>query len=207
MSTAPYNQNAYGLTQALINVFPAPIVSQRAPTTADKADYGTLWIYQPTNAAYVLTSIVNNSANWGGLTGGSGSFTNLTVSGTSNLTGLLTATGGITSPANIVTTSTGQINSATTMTAGTGLTITTGNGLASAGMFVATGVGSGSGLIASQTGIAGGSVTYVNGTGTGFVVAPTTGSATTASSGFLKFYTHNGTSVVTAYVPYWQATS
>src|SRR5690348_14483179 len=82
----------YGLTQALQQVFPTPIVAKRAPTTSDKAQLGTLWV-QPVNtsgsavnSAWVLTSIISNSATWSDISGGAGSFTTLTVNpGPTNL--------------------------------------------------------------------------------------------------------------------------
>jgi len=82
MSSIQYPLSAYGLTQALINVFPQPIVSPSAnPTTSNKAQIGTLWINKSANTAYILTSIVNNLANWQLLEtgGGAGVFTSLVV--------------------------------------------------------------------------------------------------------------------------------
>ena len=69
----------YGFSQALNAVFPAPIISNRAPTTADRAPLGQVWIKKSTNDFYVLTSIVNNLANWTTNTNGSGIFTSITV--------------------------------------------------------------------------------------------------------------------------------
>ncbi|HSC25145.1 MAG TPA: hypothetical protein VLB80_02915, partial [Candidatus Babeliales bacterium] len=76
---------AYGLSEALPVMPPSPIVAKRAPTSSDKAPLGTLWI-QPTtaagvavNAAWVLTSIISNSASWEDISGGAGLFTSLTV--------------------------------------------------------------------------------------------------------------------------------
>jgi len=49
----------YGLTEALPNLAPFPIVAKRVPTTADKGyAIGQLWIVPSTNSAYVLVSIV-----------------------------------------------------------------------------------------------------------------------------------------------------
>jgi len=93
MSVQPINLVAYGLTNALQNVFPFPIVSLRIPTTADKAQIGTLWVYKTGNAVYVLTSIVNNLANWVLLEvgGGAGVFASLAVTpGPISLTGTTT---------------------------------------------------------------------------------------------------------------------
>jgi len=87
MSSIQFTQTAYGLSQALINVFPVPIVSPSAnPTTSNFAQIGTVWINKSANAAFILTSIVSNSANWINLVGGAGVFTSLTVNpGPTNL--------------------------------------------------------------------------------------------------------------------------
>ncbi len=87
MSSTQFTQTAYGLSQALINVFPVPIVSPAAnPTPSNHAQIGTIWINKSANSAFILTSIVNNAANWQTLTGGSGIFTSLTVNpGPTNL--------------------------------------------------------------------------------------------------------------------------
>ena len=82
------NQNtnvAYSLNQPLSNIFPAPIASNRAPLTTDKAPIGTVWVQKSTNDAWILTSIVSNAATWSSITGGAGSFSSLTVSGASNI--------------------------------------------------------------------------------------------------------------------------
>jgi len=80
-----FKQVNYGLTQPLINESQPPIVAMRAPTTADFAAIGSLWI-EPKNSsgttvngAWVLTSIISNSANWENLTGGAATLTSLTV--------------------------------------------------------------------------------------------------------------------------------
>ena len=73
---------AYGLSQPLIGVPNEPIVSQRAPTTADRAAIGTLWIDQPTNTPYILTSIVDNIATWVFASGGSSVLSIVTSAGT-----------------------------------------------------------------------------------------------------------------------------
>lgn len=55
---------AYGFTQSLIGVPVQTIIAQRVPTSNDKAPLGTFWINQLTNLVYVITSIVDNVANW-----------------------------------------------------------------------------------------------------------------------------------------------
>ena len=98
MANKPFIQVGYGLTQALINTAPYPIVAKRAPTTSDTGYLiGTLWV-EPVNTsntavngAWILTSIINNSATWESITGGSGTFTSLTVTpGPISLTGTTT---------------------------------------------------------------------------------------------------------------------
>lgn len=76
--TAP-NQ-ALGLQNALQNLAPQPIVAQRAPGTSDIAQVGSLWVDVPSDAWYVLTSVVAGSANWEGQSGGTGTFTNISAS-------------------------------------------------------------------------------------------------------------------------------
>lgn len=70
----------YGLTNALPNIFPAPIVSSRAPTANDTAQIGQVWIDKPANQVYVLTSVVANVATWVSSAGGGGIFSSLSVS-------------------------------------------------------------------------------------------------------------------------------
>lgn len=72
MATQQFNQVTYGLTQPLYPEFQQPIVSHRNPTTADKAQFGTVWLNQTTNGFFVLTSIVANQAMWATGSGGTG---------------------------------------------------------------------------------------------------------------------------------------
>lgn len=69
----------YGLTNALQDLSPQPIISQRAPTTRDFAEIGTIWVDQPRNDSFILTSVVANSASWINAGGGTGTFNNLEV--------------------------------------------------------------------------------------------------------------------------------
>lgn len=64
MSVRQQQNVVYGLTDALTNVPLLPIVANRAPTTGDMAAIGTIWVFKTQNLAYVITSIVNNEANW-----------------------------------------------------------------------------------------------------------------------------------------------
>lgn len=86
MATIPKLNVGYGLTNALLNVFPSPLVALRDPQSTDKAQMGTIWVNKAGNNAFVLTSVVNNAASWVGLAG-AGTFNSLDVTGTTNLTG------------------------------------------------------------------------------------------------------------------------
>src|ERR1700733_13526237 len=97
---------AYGLSQPLIGVPNEPIISQRAPTTSDRAAIGTLWIDQPTNTPYILTSIVEHVATWVFASGGSSVLSIVTNSGTAiPVAGVINLIG----INNIITTAAGNI--------------------------------------------------------------------------------------------------
>ncbi len=56
---------AYGIHNALQKLSPIPIVSNRAPNGNDKNfSIGQIWIDQPNDDSYILTSITNNQGNW-----------------------------------------------------------------------------------------------------------------------------------------------
>lgn len=65
---AKYNkriETGYGLSSALPNLFPAPIIAQRAPTAADNGyPIGQFWIDQPNNDSFQLTSVTATAATW-----------------------------------------------------------------------------------------------------------------------------------------------
>jgi len=76
------NQVAYGMGSPRVDVFNAPIVSERAPTNRDRAEIGTIWCKKDvanTDNVYVLTSIVANVSNWTSCGGGPGVFDVVTV--------------------------------------------------------------------------------------------------------------------------------
>ncbi len=156
------NNAAYGLSNALADIFPAPIVSQRAPTTSDFAEIGTVWIDQPANDAFILTNNTGGSSNWTPVGGGPGQFTDLTVTGTSHLEGAVTADAGITVTAGNIAVTAG------TVTGGTGLIATTGGLTVSAGGAMVTGTTNinTSGAAATSIGTGTGNVTLGNTTGT-----------------------------------------
>jgi hypothetical protein len=70
----------YGVGQALIQLPPAPIIAQRAPTSKDLAQLGTIWVDVPNSTIYMLASITSNVPNWTTSPGsGVGTFTAVTV--------------------------------------------------------------------------------------------------------------------------------
>lgn len=76
---------AYGVGSPLQFIPTQPISSTRDPVTGDFAELGTIWANKSTNAAWVLASIVSNSATW----------TPMTVNaGATITTGNLTVTAG-----------------------------------------------------------------------------------------------------------------
>lgn len=79
MSVLTQQRVAYGLSDALLNVGQLPIISLRAPTTGDKAELGTIWIFKPQNLAFILTSIVNNEAQWVNISQSPADFVRFTV--------------------------------------------------------------------------------------------------------------------------------
>jgi len=54
----------YGVGDDLLELPPSPIISDRAPTTSDRAEYGTMWIDKSSDSAYTLTTITANLSNW-----------------------------------------------------------------------------------------------------------------------------------------------
>jgi len=118
-----YRNVGYGLNNALQSLANPPIVSQRAPTFSDFATEGTIWVDKSTGAYFVLTSIAGGQANWEGQTsGGSGTFSDVSVTGTSG-TVLEVASGGNTVlGGNLNVTGTANL-AATTITGNTSLTL------------------------------------------------------------------------------------
>lgn len=85
MAISQKSNVAYSFNQPLSGIFPAPIVANRAPLSTDKAQVGSVWIYKALNQAWILTSVVNNSASWVSVSGAAGTFSTLAVSGNSTL--------------------------------------------------------------------------------------------------------------------------
>jgi hypothetical protein len=208
-----YNQVAYGLSQGLIQEPPTPIIANRAPTSNDIGyPLASIWIFKSSNAAYILTSVVSNAANWLLLevSGGSGVFTTVTASGNITSTGgNISATVGSVSAGTTVTAGTGVV-AGTTVVAGTGITATTGNISASAGNVQASAGVIGAAVIATgdlggtaaETTLTNVSVPVAGGTGAFTITSATTSGAAT-NAGFLKMYV--GTTAV--FVPYYTTTA
>ena len=77
-----------------VKVFPEPIISERAPLANDRAEIGQVWIDQPNDDIYFLTSVIANVSTWINAGGGTGTFHALTVTTTAAIgTTLLVGTG------------------------------------------------------------------------------------------------------------------
>jgi len=59
-----FQKRGYGLSSPLEDIFPAPIIADRIPTTSDIAELGTLWIDTNTENAYILVAVSANTASW-----------------------------------------------------------------------------------------------------------------------------------------------
>ncbi len=79
------NNLAYGLNNALQNLSPLPIIAKRAPSSRDIGEFGQPWVYN--DQVWMFTS----QATWTELAaaGNSGTFTELTVNGPTELNGEL----------------------------------------------------------------------------------------------------------------------
>lgn len=62
-------RQAYGLGTPLQGMHPLPIVADRAPLTSDRGyPIGQVWINQPLDDAFILTSVAANLAHWDSIT-------------------------------------------------------------------------------------------------------------------------------------------
>lgn len=139
MAVYKKNNRGYSLGSPLSDIFTPPIVAQRAPTTSDHAEIGTVWVDKPNDDVYFLTSIVANSATWINAGGGTGTFHALDVETTVTFEAFATAGVVLNSAAGVLSTAaatngqvligrTGLIPVWSTLTAGGGITITEGVG-------------------------------------------------------------------------------
>lgn len=130
------NNVGYGLSNALQNLAPLPIVANRAPSTSDSGQIGQIWVWPSQDEAWILVSNANASATWNLIesSGGPGIFSSLLVNpgpvttqgtGAVNIsadavaTTVNIATGGAAKAVTIGSTNT---SSATTIQGGTGKT-------------------------------------------------------------------------------------
>jgi mucin-19 len=163
---------AYGLSDALLNVFPAPILSNRDPNPNDKADIGQMWVNTLDSGVFVLASIISNHATWASITG-DGTITTVTTDAGNAVpaAGVIDIAGGLnmnTSGAgNTVSINLDASPSVTgSLTAATGITTTGGNILASAGTVTGhTGVIATTGNIVATAGEVNAGTTMTAGTG------------------------------------------
>ena len=72
-------QTSYGYPNPQANLFPDPVVINRAPTGADQGEIGQEWIDTSANGVYFLTSIANGQSVWTSSSGGAGVFSSLVV--------------------------------------------------------------------------------------------------------------------------------
>lgn len=78
----------YGYPNPQAGLQQEPLVQQRAPTTADSAELGVIWIFKPAQSAYILVDNSGGVNTWNLLEsgGGGGVFSSLTVNpGPTNL--------------------------------------------------------------------------------------------------------------------------
>ena len=145
-------QTNYGYPNLSADQAQEPIVANRAPTTNDGAELGTIWVDKSANDFRILCDNTAGSFSWTGVTGGATTLTSLTVNpGNAVITaGDLTVTAGTTTVGALVagaTTITGNvgITGDLTVTGAGAMTITTGAGIdvdaATASSYVVTGAG------------------------------------------------------------------
>lgn len=90
------SNTVYGYPNPQLSAFPDPIVAQRAPTTADKAVVGQIWVDQVGQLSYIFIKNSAGNSVWvvQSNNGGAAVFTSLTVNGASIFTGSVTQTAG-----------------------------------------------------------------------------------------------------------------
>ena len=104
------NNEAYGLSQALVDVAASAIVSTRNPTTKDRAAFGQEWVNKTTGICFIMTKIAGNSYTWYATAQSAESYTAagaLSAGTTLTVTGVSTLTGGATIGTNLTVTAGG----------------------------------------------------------------------------------------------------
>jgi hypothetical protein len=189
MANQAYRSTGYGLSDALPNIFPAPVVSKRVPQNSDTGyQLGQEWIVPSVPSAYILVKVAAGVATWQLIeaSGSAGNFSSLNVTpGPVNLfgavgintvgAGVTTINTGGTGALNLGnatgnTAVTGSLTTSTTLTATLGnITATNGDVVVSTatkglvlpgGLKVITGAGSPSGAVTAPQGSL-----YLNSTG------------------------------------------
>lgn len=79
MTVYKKSKRSYGMSDPLVDVFPSPVKSQRAPTSKDFGEIGTQWVDIPNKDVYFLVSIEKGVATWINGGGGDGNFDNLAI--------------------------------------------------------------------------------------------------------------------------------
>jgi hypothetical protein len=202
----------YGYPNPQSNLFPDPIIAQRAPTAQDFGDLGQEWVDQSVSpsAIYFLGSFINGTASWVNVAGGAGVFSSLTVTpGPISLTGTTTINTVGAATTTIGTGGTGAVNigNATGNTAITGNLVVSGsintlNGPITAQNNAVSAVGAQLGLVKSRAGgaiVSGdqiGNIVFSAFDGAGFTTGAaiiSTNSGTVAAGRIasnLNFFTH-----------------
>lgn len=219
----------YGLSDALPNIFPSPVVSTRDPQAGDRAQLGTVWVNKSTNDFFVLTSVAANVSTWSAPSNGTGIFTSLEATSgniTADAGNIVATLGDVTVLAGDINATSGNISAGGTITATGNLTttsgdlvvtvgnvsVTLGNLTVSAGDITATagGVDASAGSIiggsieaADDLGGTVGNTTFTNATnttqGVGALGILSTNGNAGNNAGFLKIYVGS----TTAYIPYF----
>jgi hypothetical protein len=194
------SNDLYGFPQPLSQVFPAPIIAQRAPLTSDfRYPIGQQWIDEVGDDAYILVDVTANSATWNvtattpgnvdTLTGNSGgaitpSAGNINVIGSGVLAFAgagSTLTGSITPGSSLVATIQGTSGGA--LSPSSGNMIITGSGVvavAGSGHTLTISVTPGTSLLSTLTGGSGGAISPTTGN---INLAGTANQIATAGSG------------------------
>jgi hypothetical protein len=132
--------NAYGISNAIQGVFPAPVVSKTAPSTRPSISLqlGQIWVNKSTGSVYCLSSFSAGLANWSTLSSGTGpvetinSLTptagNIVIAGTTLQLTATSAGSTVTLSLPAALTAPGSVTATTTLTATAGdITATLGN--------------------------------------------------------------------------------
>ena len=142
MSVNLTKDTVYGVSQAVLGVAPAPIISRRNPGINDRGMLGQAWVNRTTGVAFCLTSITANVYTWYNYAAIAAAVN--TAGNVVAGTGLVATTGGCTVTAGGLTVTAGGAaitgNTAITGTLGVSSTITAtlGNITATAGNLVST---------------------------------------------------------------------